>query len=296
MAICILFGILGIVFGMGCWIYTKRTLIRIDKMLSSAIDGSFRETRFDESMPSMLETKMARFLNGSTSSARNLERQRAAIQTLISDISHQTKTPISNILLYASLLSENESHGMQAEQLKTLSQQAEKLAFLIDNLVKASRMETGIITAVPKKQAVRTLIEQVICQNAAKAQKKQISLIAEKTDASAKFDRHWTEEALCNVVDNAIKYTSMGGDIRISVKEFEMFCRIDVSDNGKGIEESEQAKIFARFYRGKNVQDQDGLGIGLYLSREILQSQGGYIKVKSEAEKGSTFSLYLPRE
>ena len=99
---------LGAGFGLVQWLYTRRLLARLDRMLAGAVDGSFRESRFDESRLSALEGRLARFLNGSAASARELEGKRAAIQTLISDISHQTKTPIANILLYASLLAEGE--------------------------------------------------------------------------------------------------------------------------------------------------------------------------------------------
>ena len=136
---------LGAGFGLVQWLYTRRLLARLDRMLAGAVDGSFRESRFDESRLSALEGRLARFLNGSAASARELEGKRAAIQTLISDISHQTKTPIANILLYASLLAEGELSPEQAAQAATLSRQAEKLSFLIQALVKASRLETGII-------------------------------------------------------------------------------------------------------------------------------------------------------
>ena len=100
---------------------------------------------------------------------------------------------------------------------------------------------------------------------------------------------------MANIVDNAIKYTEHG-TITISAVSYEMFARIDISDTGSGIPETEQAKIFARFYRSKAVQEQEGVGIGLYLARQILSGEGGYIKVTSALGKGSTFSVFLPRE
>ena len=94
---------------------------------------------------------------------------------------------------------------------------------------------------------------------------------------------------------NAIKYTPCGS-ITIKVSEYELFTRIDVSDTGIGIEEMEQPKIFSRFYRSENVREDEGVGIGLYLAREIISSEGGYIKLTSELRKGSTFSVFLPRQ
>ena len=287
---------LGAGFGLAQWLYTRRLLARLDRMLADAVDGSFRESRFDESRLSALEGRLARFLNGSAASARELEGKRAAIQTLISDISHQTKTPIANILLYASLLAEGELSPEQAAQAATLSRQAEKLSFLIQALVKASRLETGIITTAPEPQPVGPLLEGALAQARPQAEAKGLTLAAEPCGAAARFDRKWTAEALFNVVDNAVKYTPAGGRVTLSAVPLGQFCRVDVSDTGIGIPEEEQGRIFGRFYRGGAVRAEEGVGIGLYLVREILRRQGGYVKVASRPGQGTTFSLYLPRE
>ena len=287
---------LGADFGLVQWLYTRRLLARLDRMLAGAVDGSFRESRFDESRLSALEGRLARFLNGSAASARELEGKRAAIQTLISDISHQTKTPIANILLYASLLAEGELSPEQAAQAATLSRQAEKLSFLIQALVKASRLETGIITTAPEPQPVGPLLEGALAQARPQAEAKGLTLAAEPCGAAARFDRKWTAEALFNVVDNAVKYTPAGGRVTLSAVPLGQFCRVDVSDTGIGIPEEEQGRIFGRFYRGGAVRAEEGVGIGLYLVREILRRQGGYVKVASRPGQGTTFSLYLPRE
>ena len=128
-------------------------------------------------------------------------------------------------------------------------------------------------------------------------EKKQIVLSVDCTDElSVSHDSRWTSEALFNLLDNAVKYTPAGGNIRVVVQDWEMYLRIDVSDNGRGISEREHAAIFKRFYREESVHDVDGIGIGLYLAREIITMQGGYIKVTSEVGKGSTFSVFLPQK
>ena len=170
----------------------------------------------------------------------------------------------------------------------------EKLRFLIDSLVKLSRLENGIISLSPQQAALQPLLESVVEQYAAKASEKGLSLRLQDTDAFAVFDFKWTAEALANIVDNAIKYTEHG-TITISAVSYEMFARVDISDTGSGIPETEQAKIFARFYRSKAVQEQEGVGIGLYLARQIISGEGGYIKVASVPGKGSTFSIFLPK-
>ena len=107
-------------------------------------------------------------------------------------------------------------------------------------------------------------------------------------------DSKWTAEALFNLLDNAVKYTPAGGKITVSVEQWEMYVKLNISDTGKGISERNQASIFRRFYREEEVHDKPGVGIGLYLAREIITRQGGYIKVTSEVGKGSTFSVFLP--
>lgn len=273
----------------------KRTLKSMNSMLDSAIDGSFSETFYDESLLSAVEAKLAHYLAASEVSAKNLTSEKDKIKELLSDISHQTKTPIANILLYSELLAEQELSEKGGECVAALKTQAEKLNFLIGALVKTSRLETGVFVLNPKKEKIRPLLDSVFKEISAKADNKNISMKIEKTNIQACFDLKWTTEALYNIVDNAIKYTPYGGEIRIETSEYNLFCRIDVKDNGIGIDEGEQADIFGRFYRSKRVSQTDGLGIGLYLSREIISEQGGYVKVSSQIGKGAVFSVFLPR-
>lgn len=273
---------------------TRKTLDTLARMLSAARDGRFQESTFDESRLSALETQFAQFLSASAVSARTLSQEKDRINTLIADLSHQTKTPIANLLLYAELLQEENLSPQAAEEAATLQAQAEKLRFLIDTLVKLSRLENGVISLHPTPGPLSPMLHQVEGQFAPLAAKKGLSLHFQETTASACFDAKWTAEALCNLVDNAIKYTDQGG-IRVRVIPYELFLRIDVEDTGPGIPEGDQAKIFSRFYRGDQHAQQDGLGIGLSLTREILQSEGGYVKVTSDAGSGSTFSLFLPQ-
>ena len=297
-------GVLGIMalaallLGLWFWLDARRTVRRLDRMLSTAIDGGFGEESFDESAPSALESRMARFLNGSARSLRGVQRQRESIQRLLSDISHQTKTPLANLRLYSSLLMEEELTPRQREQAQVIFQQSEKLSFLIETLVKLSRLETDVLAVTPKSQPLSPLLERAASQAKAAAEQKGIALqlhLQQQAEMKALYDLRWTAEALGNLLDNAVKYTPPGGCIQVSATQYELFCRIDVRDNGIGIAEEEQAQIFGRFYRGRQVREQEGLGIGLYLAREIVQKQGGYLKLSSRPGQGSTFSLYLPR-
>lgn len=272
---------------------TRKTLDTLDRMLTAATDGSFRESTFDESLLSALETRFAHYLSASVVSARNVALEQDRIKALIGDISHQTKTPIANLLLYTELLQEESLPPEAREYTGILHAQAEKLRFLIDALVKLSRLENGILALRPATAPLLPVLEQAARPFASRAAEKGLTITVVPTDVSACFDARWTTEALCNLVDNAVKYTDAGG-VTLSVTPYELFVRVDVADTGMGIPETEQANIFSRFYRSPNHSDREGVGIGLHLAREILRSEGGYIKVSSAVGKGSVFSMFLP--
>ena len=275
-------------------IRTKKTMDTLEKMIDSAADGEYSETKFDESRLSALETKFSNYLSSSSTSSKNIMKEKEKIKTLISDISHQTKTPISNLILYSELIEEGDLSEDMRSNVEAIKQQAEKLEFLIKSLVKLSRLENGILNLSPRKEEIQPMLQDIYEQYISKAIGKNLELNIEKTTSKATFDRKWTTEALGNIVDNAIKYTN-AGEITINVKEYEIFIRIDISDTGIGIDESEQAEVFSRFYRSQSVHNDEGVGIGLYLTREIISSEGGYIKLTSELGVGSTFSVYIPR-
>ena len=275
-------------------IRTKKTMDTLEKMIDSAADGEYSETKFDESRLSALETKFSNYLALSNTSSKNIMKEKEKIKTLISDISHQTKTPISNLILYSELIEEEDLSEDMRSNVEAIKQQAEKLEFLIKSLVKLSRLENGILNLSPRKEEIQPMLQDIYEQYISKASEKNLELNIEKTTSKATFDRKWTTEALGNIVDNAIKYTNTG-EINIKVHEYEIFTRIDISDTGIGIAESEQAEVFSRFYRSQSVHNDEGVGIGLYLTREIISSEGGYIKLTSELGVGSTFSVYIPR-
>lgn len=275
---------------------TSKIIDRLDEMLESAIDGSFEEKNFSESRLSRLESKLYRYLSSGYTARKQMTEEKEAIKALVSDISHQTKTPLANILLYTELLKEQEL-GKESEHLVSqIEAQTEKLNFLIQALVKTSRLENGMIALRPKENRVQGLLEGL--DYVSRADKKQITCRIHKTESDIKafFDYKWTAEALDNILDNALKYTSSGGSVEVSAREYEMFARIDIADNGIGISEDEMARIFLRFYRSPAVSEEKGVGIGLYLAREIIEKQGGYIKVVSEPGKGSVFSVFLPKQ
>ena len=272
----------------------RRIMDSIEEMLETARKGSFKEQDFDESRFSALENRFADYLLTSEISAERVKNEKEKIKTLISDISHQTKTPIANIQLYSELLDEMELPQSAKEYTFQLHTQTEKLSFLITSLVKLSRLETGIVALHPENGSISQLAEEVAASYMEKAAAKGLKLSVQPAeDCQGVFDRKWTEEALGNIIDNGIKYTNSGSVI-VSVKRYEMFVCIEISDTGIGIQEQEMSQVFTRFYRGKDTQEQEGVGIGLYLAREIILAEGGYIKVNSAKGKGSVFSVFLP--
>lgn len=285
----------GLMVGGGALWYLRRCLNRLDRMLDQALSGTFSETEFSESRFSRLEYKLKRFLSASQLSKTRTEEERGRIKSLIGDISHQTRTPISNIQLYAELLKEQPLPPEAAEMAERIDSQSRKLGFLIQSLVKLSRLESGVVQVRPQKEQVSRLCSLLRDTYGPKAEEKGISLEWSCSgEETAAFDLKWTGEAVGNLLDNSIKYTPAGGKIRVYVRQYEMFCRIDVADTGIGIREEEMPKIFGRFYRSPQVQEQEGVGVGLFLARQIISAQEGYIRVRSVLGQGSVFSVYLP--
>lgn len=282
----------------GCVAYglrTRHVMAQLKRMLDQAIHGQFQETQYDETQLSRLEAELGQFLSASVLSRERIERDRKALTETIGDISHQTKTPIANMLLYTQLLQEETLSPEARELAEQIGTQAEKLDHLIQALVKTSRLEAGVIVPMPSVSDVAGLLDELEQTYAPAAQAKNLTLHFPKdVSFTAQFDAKWTSEAVGNVLHNAIKYTPAGGSVTVSCQRYELFCRIDITDTGIGIPEEEQAKIFQRFYRGSQVRQEDGVGIGLYLSRQIIASQGGYMKVLSVPGRGSTFSVFLP--
>ena len=273
----------------------RHTMDTMDKMLDDAIRGAFQPAHFDESRLSAVEAKLKHYLDASGTSAARLGEDRARVQGLIADISHQTKTPIANLLLYAGLLADKDLPDDCRGYVEQLTAQAEKLQFLIESMVKAGRLETGVIAVQPRPADVGALTQAAVQSALPEAERRSVQLSRLPAEVGACFDPKWTQEALGNLIDNAIKYTPAGGSVTVSVTPYELFCRIDVADTGPGIPEDEQGRIFERFYRSPTVRDAQGVGLGLYLAREIAAANGGYIKVTSRPGNGSTFSLFLPK-
>ncbi|WP_242847906.1 sensor histidine kinase [Inediibacterium massiliense] len=251
---------------------------------------------FDDDMLSKLQSQVIKLTNILKAQNKRIKKERDEIKSLISDISHQLKTPLSNLRLYYDLMQDS---SLSKEEYKEFSHnmnlQIKHLSFLLESMIKMSRLEGGIIQLIQTKTSLNNVCLTAIKQSYEKAKNKNIEIKFDpRENIILNIDKNWTVEAVFNIIDNAVKYTNHKGTILIDLLQYEMFARINITDNGMGIHEKEINNIFKRFYRGENTYDEDGVGLGLYLAREIITRQNGYIKVHSKVSKGSTFSLFLP--
>lgn len=228
---------------------------------------------------------------------KNMEisEEKNKLKELVSDISHQTKTPIANVKLYLEMMTDETDFEKNQEYMRKMGGQIDKLDFLLQSMVKMSRLETGTIKIQKQNTLLSDTLAMAISNVVIEAENKAIKINVEY-DEKLKLvhDKKWTAEAIFNVLDNAVKYTANGGNIHIVVCKEELFTKISIKDNGKGIAPERLGTIFTRFYREPEVHDNEGIGIGLYLAREIITLQNGYIEVQSKVGKGSTFMIYLP--
>ena len=267
------------------------------RTLDSMIDGEKPTKATDsETLFSRISHRLGRLYEILQEGQRQARRERQELQILVSDISHQVKTPVSNLRMVTdTLLTKPVSSRERTDFLKGIKSQTEKLDFLFQAMVKTSRLETGMIRLEKKESRLYDTLAEALSSIFYPAENKGIEVTVDCPEAlTLPHDGKWTAEALFNLLDNGVKYTPAGGRLTLSVKQWELYVRIDVADTGIGIPESSQGAVFRRFYREEEVHGVPGVGIGLYLAREIITMQGGYITVTSEPGKGSVFSVFLP--
>lgn len=281
-------------FGKRLSLFTSELCKTLDNMIDG--DEEPKQTDNSETLFARINHRLTRLYQIMQGNRRKVEEERQELQTLVSDISHQVKTPVSNLKMVTdTLLTRPVTEAERIDFIKGVRSQTDKLDFLFQALVKTSRLETGVIRLEKKPGRIYDTVAQAMSGIVYAAEKKQIGVSVDcPENLTVAHDSKWTAEALFNLLDNAVKYTPAGGKITVTVEEWEMYAEIKVADTGKGISESNQAAIFRRFYREEEVHDQPGVGIGLYLAREIITQQGGYIKVVSELGNGSAFYIMLP--
>lgn len=271
---------------------------KLDKILENFQKADYKDVRNQELLEtreSRIASQLRQILNSAHFKENQATDEKNQVMELISDLSHQLKTPLANIVMNMELL-QNDSLPIeqQKEFLDHTKNQADKMQWLMENLLKASRLENGIIHFSAENTGIKETIAKAVSAVYAQSSKKNISLSVEEfQDFPLYHNPKWTAEALTNILENAIKYSPENSKIRIHISRMDIYSRIIISDEGVGIPEKEYNRIFQRFYRGKNVEQQDGTGLGLYLSQLILQCEKGYITVSSKVGQGSSFSVFL---
>ena len=281
----------------GYGLYRNRKMYRvIDRMLDEVLDGepvSVSDIR--EGEISALAGKTKRIQEKMELEILHARKEKEQVKSLISNMSHQLKTPLAGLMMYRELLEAPDLPQEKRKQfLEKMKQQSEKLDWILKSLFKMVRLEQGAIVFEPGAYSLKETLLGAVNTIYAKAEKKNLQICTEPfADRSVLQHPKWTGEVFENLLENAVKYTQPGGEIHIRVNSMELYTQIQIQDTGMGIPPQEQTEIFKRFYRGKAAENLEGSGIGLYLSRLILEKEKGYMTVSSAPGKGSTFSVFL---
>ena len=287
----ILIGILVILIGIILYKYIvlRSEMSELSDYIDKALDGNLEVTEFDEKELSKIKSKLIKFLYASQVKEAKINAEKSKTKDLIADISHQTKTPITNLSLYISLLEDDPKD----EYLEIIKYELNKLEFLIQNLVKSSRLESDIISLQKHQANLKDIVEDVLREFKVTLDEKEININLKGEDLFFALDERWLKEAIHNLVDNAIKYSPNGSTINISVYKSCLNYNLDIENECKDLSEETLPKIFERFYRGKNSVSKDGLGLGLFIAREIIEKHGGNIRASLD-ENRIKFSVDFP--
>ena len=256
------------------YIVLRSEMSELSAYIDKALDGNLEIIEFDEKELSKIKSKLIKFLYASQVKEAKINTEKNKTKDLIADISHQTKTPITNLSLYISLLEDDPKD----EYIEIIKYELNKLEFLIQNLVKSSRLESDIISLQKHQANLKDIVEDVLREFKAILDEKCISINLKDEDLIFNLDERWLKEAIHNLVDNAIKYSPNGSTINISIYKSYLNYNLDIENECKDLSEETLPKIFERFYRGKNSVSKDGLGLGLFIAREIIEKHGGNIR------------------
>lgn len=248
-----------------------------------------------ETRESKISALLRQILNTACFKEAHAIEEKDHVMELVSDLSHQLKTPLANIVMDMELL-QNDSltEEQRREFLSHTKSQADKMQWLMEDLLKASKLENGIIHFETKHTGIKQTIAAAVSSVYAQALAKQIDIITgEFTDFPLDHNPKWTAEALTNILENAIKYSPEKSRINILINRLDIYSEIMITDQGPGIPPNEYNRIFKRFYRGHAAENQEGCGLGLYLAQLIAQCEKGYITVSSRPGQGSCFHIFL---
>ncbi|WP_418586647.1 sensor histidine kinase [Intestinibacter sp.] len=220
-----------------------------------------------------------------------LHSEKIFLNDTISDISHQLKTPMTSLMLLTDLMYNDLDKEKKIEFLDRTNAQLSRMDWLIKSMLKLSKLEAKVIDFKTDKVNINELIKRSISPLLVPIELRNISLnINGDKEASYIGDIEWSSEALGNIIKNCVEHTKEGGTLDITYEENPIYSEIIIKDNGEGIDKDDIQNIFKRFYKGKNSKS-DSVGIGLAMAKSIIESQNGYIYVKSKKNRGSEFHI-----
>ena len=274
----------------------RRMYQEVDRMMDRLLDDKvIEQTDLKEGEISALAGKARRIQEKLQIEVGGAQREKEQVKSLISNMSHQLKTPLANIMMYEEIL-EDESlpRAEQEKFLGKMKKQSEKVEWILNSLFKMVKLEQDVIVFEAEAALIRRTLLDAVNLVYEKAERRQIEIETEYfPDCRLYHNPKWTTEVFANILENAVKYTPRNGLITIGMRRYEMYTEIWFRDTGMGIAKEELTEIFKRFYRSRDVENMDGSGIGLYLSKLILEKEKGYMNVASEPGKGSCFSVFL---
>ena len=265
---------------------------RADEM----VEGNFNsnEIKFEEGDFYVFYNKFTHMGERLESALKDLQDEKINLKDIINDISHQLKTPLSALIAYNDILKNHENMDVETKSkfIEMTSEQLDRMDWLITTLLKYARIESNAVSynkeMIPLSASIRYAIAPLKLSADNKNQNIELDI---NSEGYYFHDKKWIAESLSNIIKNAIEHTDINGKIKITLEETPMSISITISDNGEGIEKTELKNIFKRFYKGKNSINPKSIGIGLSLSKKIIEAHGGSITAESDLGKGTSFNI-----
>lgn len=260
----------------------RKEMLRISSKLDDIINQrDITIHQYQDTLSSKIDYQLFQVQNMANEYQQKVEEDRDEIKRLISEIAHQLRMPLANLLLYLELVNaEDITEQQRVDFLHNIGLAAESIHFLTDSFVKMSRLEHRLIQIKRKEQNLSDTINELVIRYKQFYAHTTLNFYLECPEKVLfSYDERWLSEALGNILDNAVKYSLSKGDIQIVVEQNEMGIKIGVRDFGQGIAEREVPMLFQRFYRGQNASNKDGFGLGLTIAREIITQHQGFIQL-----------------
>ncbi len=226
--------------------------------------------------------------------AENSKKDKKFLAKSLSDISHQIKTPLTSISIMLDEIKDNENMDEETRQrfIFEISRQVEQISFLTIALLKLSKLDSGTVEFEKSKYRLDELVQNAIKNLEIPLEIKNQEVISSLKEAYIIGDYKWTLEAITNIIKNCIEHTKENKKIYVEIRETNVYTELIIRDEGEGIEEKDLKHIFDRFYKGKNSSE-NSFGIGLSLSKSILEKQNASIACASRLNEGTTFKIYF---